>query len=110
MREGTRFAQIQCAVATRLAALVLVLTLAGSAGCVVAPRTVHTVGHVAAAALWTAAVIGTVSVMTYHDEHFHHDHCGHYRRWHDGRWVYYYGDRWEYYDESSASWYFYAEG
>lgn len=88
-------------------AVALAATL--GSGCLVAPRTVHTVGTVAAAALWTAAIVGTVTILVTHDEHYHHDHCGHYRRWHDDHWIYYYGGRWEYYDDSSDSWFYYAE-
>jgi hypothetical protein len=87
----------------------LVAALLGTSGCLVSPRGAQAVGSVAAAALWTAAVVGTVTVLAYHDAHFHHDQCGHYRRWHEDRWVYYYGGRWEYYDQTSATWYVYAE-
>jgi hypothetical protein len=91
--------------------LVGILALAGTtaSGCVMSPRTAHTFGHVAAAALWTAAVAGQIAILAYHDAHYHHDHCGHYRRWYSGRWVYYYGGHWEYYDNGAGSWYYYAE-
>jgi hypothetical protein len=90
-----------------IASAVLAATLAS--GCYVSPRVAHSVGAVASAALWTAAIAGTLTVLAYHDAHYHHEHCGHYRRWHDERWVYYYGSHWEYYDEPSATWYFYVE-
>jgi len=86
-----------------------VAALVGSSGCLVSPRGAAMVGDVAAAALWTAAVVGTVTVLSVHDQHHHHDHCGCYRRWHDDRWVYYYGGHWEYYDDGAATWYVYAE-
>jgi hypothetical protein len=85
----------------------LALGLVTSSGCVMSPRTAHGIGHVAAAALWTAAVAGQIAVLAYHDAHYHHDHCGHYRRWHSGRWVYYYGGHWEYHD--GDSWYYYED-
>jgi hypothetical protein len=88
---------------------VLALALILGAGCVVSPRVAHSVGQVATVALWTAAIAGQLMILSHHDDHLHHEHCGHYRRWHDGRWVYYYGGHWEYYDEPSAQWYFYAE-
>jgi hypothetical protein len=78
-------------------------------GCYVSPRVAHDVGAVASAVLWTAAIAGTIAVLTIHDAHLHHEHCGHYRRWHEDRWVYYYGGHWEYYDDPSGTWYFYAE-
>jgi tellurite resistance protein TehA-like permease len=95
----------------RLLSLVLGLGLAAmiSSGCYVSPRTAHTVGHVAAAALWTAAIAGQLAMLSYHDGHYHHEHCGHYRRWHQGRWVYYYGGHWEFYDPDAGAWYYYAE-
>jgi hypothetical protein len=83
--------------------------LCTTSACVMSPRSVHTIGHLAGAALWTAAIVGSVTLLSYHDEHYHYGGCGHYRRWHDDRWVYYYGDQWEYYDEPSSSWYVYAE-
>lgn len=79
------------------------------AGCYVSPRVAHNVGSVAAAALWTAAIAGTVLILAAHDAHYHHEHCGHYRRWHSERWVYYYGGHWEYYEEPSGTWYYYSE-
>jgi hypothetical protein len=85
----------------------LALVAATSTGCVMSPRTAHSLGNVAVAALWTAAVVGQIAVLTYHDAHYHHDHCGHYRRWHSGRWVYYYGSHWEYYDD--GAWYYYQD-
>ena len=87
------------------------LLLAGAlgSGCLVSPRGIHTVGNVATAALWTAAIAGQIALLTVHDAHLHHDHCGHYRRWHGGRWVYYYEGRWEYYEPAESRWYFYAE-
>ena len=94
--------------AVSIAALCAAL-LGQASGCIVSPRGAHVVGNVAAAALWTAAIVGTVAVLSYHDAHYHHDHCGHYRRWHDDRWVYYYGGNWEYYDDGSATWYVYTE-
>lgn len=94
--------------AVSIAALFAAL-LGSTSGCIVSPRGAHVVGNVAAAALWTAAIVGTVTVLAYHDAHYHHDHCGHYRRWHDDRWVYYYGGHWEYYDDGSGTWYVYAE-
>jgi hypothetical protein len=106
---GTQLADTWLIMGNRVAAVALVAILTSSSGCLVSPRAVHQVGYVASAALWTAAVIGTVAVLSYHDPHYHHDHCGHYRRWHGDRWIYYYGDHWEYYDEPTASWYFYAE-
>jgi hypothetical protein len=80
-----------------------------STGCVGAPRAIHTVGAVAAATLWSAAVIGTVVVLEDHDAHRHGAACGHYRRWHDDRWIYKYDDRWEYYDAPTARWYVYVD-
>jgi hypothetical protein len=88
-----------------LVAAVLASLLAS--GCIVSPRGAHIVGNVAAAALWTAAIVGTVTVLAYHDAHYHHDHCGHYRRWHESRWVYYYGGHWEYHE--AGTWYVYSE-
>jgi len=88
-------------------ALVLVAALAS--GCLVSPRGARTIGRVATAALWTAAIAGQVAVLAYHDAHYHHDHCGHYRRWHGERWVYYYDGRWEYYEPAEARWYVYVE-
>ncbi|HKE18233.1 MAG TPA: hypothetical protein VKB80_25320 [Kofleriaceae bacterium] len=73
------------------------------------PRTADALGNVAVAALWTAAVAGEIALLTYHDAHYHSDHCGHYRRWYGGRWVYYYGGHWEYYDGGAGSWYYYEE-
>ncbi len=90
-----------------LAVSLLAITL--GSGCFVSPRVAHNVGAVASAAIWTAAILGTIAVLAAHDDHFHYEHCGHYRRWHEERWVYYYTDRWEYYDDSSATWYFYAD-
>ena len=90
-------------------AAVLAVLLGSASGCIVSPRGAYVVGNVAAAALWTAAIVGTVTVLSYHDAHYHHDHCGHYRRWHDEHWVYYYGGHWEYYDDGGATWYVYAE-
>ena len=91
--------------------VLLAAALAGvlASGCVVSPRVAHNVGAVASAALWTAAIAGTIVIMAIHDDHYHDEHCGHYRRWHDERWVYYYGGHWEYYDEPAATWYYYSE-
>lgn len=86
-------------------AVVLAATLAS--GClVVSPRTA---GHIATAAIWTAAIAGNVMILAVHDDHYHHQHCGHYRRWHEERWVYYYEERWEYYDDGDGRWYYYEE-
>ncbi|HTE56894.1 MAG TPA: hypothetical protein VK698_38845 [Kofleriaceae bacterium] len=95
----------------RLPVLVLSLALTGatSSGCVVSPRTAGSIANVATAALWTAAVVGEIALLSYHDSHYHHDHCGHYRRWYGGHWVYYYGGQWEYYDDGASSWYYYQE-
>ena len=91
------------------AALVLSAVLFGSAassGCIATP---HAVGDLAEAAIWTAAVAGTVLVLDDHDDHYHYESCGHYRRWHSDRWVYYYGDSWEYYDDGTGQWYYYID-
>ena len=72
--------------------------LVGAASCT--PRMFHQ-------ALMTAAIIGTVAVLTHHDAHFHDAYCGHPREWHDGRWVYHYQGRWEYYDHRSGNWYYF---
>ncbi|HWM86556.1 MAG TPA: hypothetical protein VNO33_11980 [Kofleriaceae bacterium] len=94
----------------RAPGILLVLALASFlSGCVMSPRTAHSLGNVAVAALWTAAVVGQVALLAHHDAHYHYDHCGHYRRWHGERWVYYYDGRWEYYDSGDSSWYFYAD-
>lgn len=94
----------------RLTMLLAALALGGVlSGCAMSPRSAHTVGHVAAAALWTAAVAGELAVLSHHDAHHHHEQCGHYRRWDSDRWVYYYGGHWEYYDSSSGSWYYYSD-
>jgi hypothetical protein len=77
-----------------------------STGCLISPRAA---GNVATAAIWTAAIAGTIVIMAGHDDHYHYEHCGHYRRWHDDRWVYYYGDHWEYYDEETGQWYYFAD-
>jgi len=90
-------------------ALAATTTTASSSGCVMSPRTADALGNVAVAALWTAAVAGEIALLTYHDAHYHSDHCGHYRRWYGGRWVYYYGGHWEYYDGGAGSWYYYEE-
>ena len=96
--------------AGRLSALALVLALVGtSSGCVMSPRTAGSIANVAAAGLWTAAVVGQIALLAYHDAHYHHDHCGHYRRWYGGNWVYYYGGHWEYYDGGAGRWYYYAD-
>jgi hypothetical protein len=94
--------------ATRALALgtALLATVASTSGCYVTPRAAS---HIATAAIWAAAIAGTVVVLEFHDDHYHHEHCGHYRRWHDARWVYYYQERWEYYDQRTGSWYLYAE-
>ena len=63
------------------------------------------VGQLLGAAIITAAVIGTASLLTNHDAHFHDEYCGHNRRYHEGRWVYYYGSRWEYHQ--GGQWYYY---
>jgi hypothetical protein len=87
--------------------LALAVGAATSTGCVVSPRTAATMANVAAVGLWTAAIVGQVAILAYHDAHYHHDHCGHYRRWHSGRWVYHYGGQWEYYED--GAWYYYYE-
>lgn len=94
----------------RIPALALSLLLAASASaCVMSPRTAHSLAGVATAALWTAAIVGEVALLTYHDAHYHFDGCGHYRRYHGGHWVYYYGGHWEYYDDGASAWYYYDE-
>jgi hypothetical protein len=94
----------------RFRTLVLALALAGATtGCFVSPRTAATMANVAAVGLWTAAIVGEIALLSYHDSHYHYDHCGHYRRWHGGHWVYYYGGHWEYYDGGAGSWYYYAD-
>ncbi|HYU14854.1 MAG TPA: hypothetical protein VEL05_02230 [Candidatus Acidoferrum sp.] len=92
-------------------ASVSALALAGTlaSGCVMSPRTANSIGNLAVAALWTAAVVGEIALLADHDAHYHHDHCGHYRRWYGGHWVYYYGGHWEYYDDGAGSWYYYEE-
>lgn len=93
---------------SRVRALVVVV-VATTSGCVVSPRGVHTVGQLAAAVIWTAAIAGQIAILASHDAHLHHEQCGHYRRWHDSRWVYYYGGHWEYYEPVDARWYYYVE-
>ena len=94
----------------RIPALLLALSLAaGTSGCIMSPRTAGNLASVATAALWTAAIVGEVALLTYHDTHYHFDGCGHYRRWHGGHWVYFYGGHWEYYDDGVSSWYYYDE-
>lgn len=91
---------------TKIAAATVFAAALASSGC-------RASGHIAAdlgrAAIWTAATVGQIAVLTVHDTHTHHDHCGHYRRWHNGHWTYYYSGHWEYYDHSSGHWYYYAE-
>ena len=89
-----------------LLAAALSMTVSSATGCIVTPRAA---ASLATAAIWAAAIAGTVFVLETHDEHFHYEHCGHYRRYHEGRWVYYYEDRWEYCDDTSGAWYFYAD-
>lgn len=89
------------------AAAVALASLLGTTGCLVGSQSV---GPVARAAIWAAAIVGTAIIVEMHDEHQHHEACGHYRRWHDDRWVYYYQERWEFYDEESGSWYVYHRG
>jgi hypothetical protein len=95
---------VRLALKNRLLATVVALASL-SAGCIASGGTVH----VSSAAIWTAAIAGSVVVLVEHDEHLHHVNCGHYRRWHDERWVYYYDDRWEYYDADRGQWYVYGE-
>jgi len=85
--------------------ILVALAATVSVACV-APRGVH---HLAAAAIWTAAIAGNVVILVAHDAHLHSETCGHYRRWQDGRWIYYYEQRWEYFDDTSGQWYYYAD-
>jgi hypothetical protein len=75
-----------------------------SAGC--HPRMV---GPLVAAAIVTAAIVGSVRVLEHHDGHYHHASCGHHRRYHEGHWVYHYNGQWEYHDPYESRWYYYAE-
>jgi hypothetical protein len=84
-------------------AVAAALVLGGSAlGC--HPRVA---AKLAAAAIITAAIVGTAHILAHHDAHFHSEHCGHHRRWHEGRYVYHYGGHWEYYDPHAGRWYYY---
>lgn len=90
--------------ATVIVAAALVGVTATTSAC--SPRMF---GAVAAAAIVTAAIVGTAHVLAYHDAHWHNEYCGHRHRWHDGRAVYYYHDHWEYYDPYDRRWYYYAD-
>jgi len=94
------------AIGAAVGGLALLAMTAGAPGCVMTPRTAS---NLATAAIWAAAIAGTVVVLEAHDAHYHYESCGHYRRWYDDRWVYYYHDHWEYYDEASGEWYVYAD-
>jgi hypothetical protein len=87
-----------------LAVAILAFGLSSTTAC-----SPHLFRHAVAAAVVTAAIVGTVHVLRHHDSHYHHRHCGHSRRYHDGQWVYYYEDRWEYYDEDEGRWYYYRD-
>lgn len=85
----------------KLAGPVVALALATSVvGC--HPRFA---GQLLGAAIVTAAIVGTASLLANHDNHFHDEYCGHHRRYYEGRWVYYYGNRWEYHQ--GGRWYYY---
>jgi len=90
----------------RSVAVLALLSTLGS-GCYLSPRGAAVLGNVAAAAIYTAAIVGTLAMLSDHDGHYHFETCGHYRRWHSGRWVYNYQERWEYYDDYNGQWYYY---
>ena len=110
MWEGARrllsLGQVRNHTTAALALSAVLLGSAASSGCIVTPRAAN---NLAAAAIWTAAIAGTVLILEAHDDHYHYESCGHYRRWHEDRWVYYYGGSWEYYDEGNGQWYYFAE-
>ena len=66
--------------------------------------------HMARAALFTGAVVGTAvaaGAVAHHHAHYHHYNCGCPRHYRAGRWVYYYEGSYEYYDPNAGVWYRY---
>jgi len=83
----------------KLLAIVALLALSTfSFGCT--PR-------MARAALFGAAVAGTVAAVAVSHPHFHHWNCGCPRHTDGGRPVYYYQGGYEYYDSGAGVWYRY---
>jgi hypothetical protein len=86
-----------------LVLVVATLLLSGlSFGC-----TPRMIGHVAGAALFGAAVVGTAAVVAENRAHFHHYNCGCPRHWGEGQWTYYYDGGYEYWDPNAGVWYRY---
>jgi hypothetical protein len=86
--------------ARRLVLVLLVAGLMSQVGC-------GRLGYHALRTIVTVAAVATV--LSWHDAHHHHVHCGHEVVYVEERPVYNYEGRWEYYDPDSGTWYHYTE-